>query len=95
MNSLVGKYFVYDKYGHRRSPLAIKEVPKNIPLNEYEMAEYAKIDTENKALYNSVKGPCRVDRLILKIRTDCYIIAPLHTLREVDENEEEINHENK
>lgn len=44
MNSLVGKYFVYDKYGHRRFGIAIKEVPKNIPLNEYEMAEYAKED---------------------------------------------------
>ena len=95
MNSLVGKYFVYDKYGHRRFGIAIKVIPKNIALSEYDMNKYAQISVDNKALYNSVKGPCKVDRLILKVRTDCYVISPLHTLREVDENEEEINHENK
>lgn len=80
---LIGKHLSCKSFGKEISGEVVMIIKAEDKLNKYQMLKFAKINPDHKS-YKSVRGPAKVDRVILDRYNGDYWIAPLHIFSEVD-----------
>lgn len=76
MNSLKGRFVSNYNYSKPIEGEIIHVIKGGDQLTHQQMLLWAKIDTNHKC-YKSVRGPAKVDRVVLSINGDARFIAPL------------------
>jgi hypothetical protein len=77
MDHLIGKELSY--YGFHKSieGVVVHVIKGGDQFTHDQMLQWAQIDKDHKA-YKSVRGPAKVDRVVLDRNNGGYWIAPLH-----------------
>lgn len=77
MRHLMGKYLSTSQYSRTVEGTVVHVIKGGDQFTHDQMLEWAQIDKDHSS-YKSVRGPARVDRVVLDRGNGGYWIAPLH-----------------
>jgi hypothetical protein len=77
MNHLLGKYLYCTQYSRPVDGIVVHVIKGGDQFTHDQMLKWAQIDKDHRC-YKSVRGPAKVDRVVLDRENGGYWIAPLH-----------------
>lgn len=77
MNQLLGRYLYCTQYSRPVEGTVVHVIKGGDQFTHDQMLEWAQIDKDHRC-YKSVRGPAKVDRVVLDRGNGGYWIAPLH-----------------
>jgi hypothetical protein len=77
MTNLIGKFVSNNDFRKTIEGVIVHVIRGGDQFTHDQMLQWAQIDTDHKS-YRSVRGPAKVDRVVLDRNNGGYWIAPLH-----------------